>query len=266
MKIIFTMHNANICLSFLVSCLIPIYCSLLREPNIELYIRVCVLVRVRSYSIFGPSPKSSGATHVVDLPHLHQSFSDPRINNNNNNHPLTFFSFSSYCLHSKMPTIPLHIRNPASPSSATSNPLPNLLHTPSGLALLELQGTINFPAPDPSAPSTSSLVGTLVFPHYDPAADKEDTKWMKRVYLYVGKNQRMSGEVRKLGRPFAVIRRVERDKDVDMDMDGVMRGGEAGHAGEDELEIVEVVRYKIVFSLRPEPVSVEGEEEDKDKV
>lgn len=106
--------------------------------------------------------------------------------------------------------------------------------------------------PPPSDPASSTLVGKLVFPLYRPELnDPSDTKWMKRVYFYVGENQRLSGEVKKLGKPFAVIRkRVVEDADVDMDGDG----------GE-ELEIVEIVRYKAVFSTRPEPVST-GADED----
>lgn len=54
--------------------------------------------------------------------------------------------------------------------------------------------------------------------------------------MYVGQHQRLTGEVKKLPRALGVVRRRE------------------GAGGEDELEIVEVVRYKIVFSSRPEPV------------
>ncbi|KAJ4331219.1 hypothetical protein N0V87_009346 [Didymella glomerata] len=151
-----------------------------------------------------------------------------------------------------MPSIPLH---PPShlPSSAISNPLPPLLHTPSGLALLEIQGTIHFPAP--SATASSTRVGKLVFPLYNPALNGEgDAKWMKRVYLYVGENQRMVGECRKLGKAFAVVRRREGGGEVTM--------GEEGGAAieEEELEIVEVVRHKLVFSGRPEPVGGGTEE------
>ncbi|ORY12370.1 chromosome transmission fidelity protein 8 [Clohesyomyces aquaticus] len=153
-----------------------------------------------------------------------------------------------------MPSIPLHISQPSQP--APENPLPPLLHTPTGLAILELQGTIHFPTPTASAHDTSTTqVGKLVFPLYNPnALDPSDTKWMKRVYMYVGKHQRLTGEIKKLGKPFAVIRKRE-------------KGGERGHGDVDmddregvveELEIVQIVKYKIVFSTRPEPVG--GEE------
>ena len=74
---------------------------------------------------------------------------------------------------------------------------------------------------------------------------------MKRVYLYVGENQRMVGECKKLPKPFAVIRK--RGQEDEEGEDTVMEGGEPARA-EEELEIREVVKHKIVFSGRPEPV------------
>lgn len=146
-----------------------------------------------------------------------------------------------------MPTIPLHI-SPLSSPAPIANPLPELLHTPSGLALVEIQGTLNMPDQhvhdddnnddDEESMSTagrgSTHIGKFVFaPTMDAASGKQ------RVWLYVGRHQRLSGEVRKLPTPLAVLRR---------------RGGIAG-AEVEELEIAEVVRYKVVFSQRPEPVT-----------
>lgn len=158
-----------------------------------------------------------------------------------------------------MPSVPLHPPVPSSPLTATPpNPLPPLLHTPTGLALVEIQGTIHFPPP--SSLATSTAVGKLVFPLYNPLLHgEEDTKWMKRVYLYVGENQRMVGECKKLGRPFAIVRKRgggggEGDAEGEEGaMEGVQRRG-AGEGDGEELEIVEVVKYKVVFSGRPEPV------------
>lgn len=145
-----------------------------------------------------------------------------------------------------MPTVPLHPR-PLATSAPTENPLPQLLHTPSGLAILELQGTFQHPPPAPNTSSTQ--LGKLVFPLYNPDLnDPSDMKWMKRVYMYVGKGQRLTGECKKLGKPIAIVRKrvneIAEGEDVEM-------GGVQG----EELEIVEVVKYKIVFSSRPEPVS-----------
>ncbi|CAO2650988.1 Nn.00g092850.m01.CDS01 [Neocucurbitaria sp. VM-36] len=163
-----------------------------------------------------------------------------------------------------MPSITLYPPSKsASTASPTENPLPALLHTPSGLALLEVQGTIHFPAATSSS-QTSTQVGKLVFPLYDPSNDPSDTKWMKRVYLYVGKGQRMTGECKKLGKPVGVIRKRRGEMgrtangetmgEADVEMGGVDGQGEQ-RVTEEELEIVEVVRYRIVFSARPEPIS-----------
>ena len=64
------------------------------------------------------------------------------------------------------------------------------------------------------------------------------------MHLYVGKHQRLSGEVQKLPKAVAVIRKRE------VEFGNV----DAGRAGEDDLEITEIVEWKVVFSSRPEPV------------
>lgn len=128
--------------------------------------------------------------------------------------------------------------------ASTSNPFPPLLHTPAGLALLELQGTINLPHPDEAI-----HIGRIDFPDYKPDAitfDPASTAWMKRVYLFVGQHQRLTGEVKKLPRAVAVVRRREEHAEGE--------GGGDGAAQQQELEVVEIVKYKIMFSSRPEPV------------
>lgn len=160
-----------------------------------------------------------------------------------------------------MPSIPLH-PTPSTPhETPEQNPLPQLLQTPSGLALLEIQGTINMPAP--SAPleeegtgdnmeidhsiSHETPVGRLVFPDIMNENDKKNNSKSQRVYLYVGKHQRLTGTLKKLPKPLGVIRRRnpnERETDA----------GDGEWVGK-ELEIVDIVEWKILFSNRPEPVS-----------
>lgn len=145
-----------------------------------------------------------------------------------------------------MPSIPLHL--PSATQTQQTNPLPTLLRTPSGLSLLEIQGTIHTPTPRPEGSTTAlsldnctiTPVGRLVFPNYTEATS-ETGVWMKTVHLYVGLHQRLTGEVKKLARPLAVIRRRAED-------------AKTAEAGGDELEIVDVVYYKMIFSSRPEPV------------
>lgn len=137
-----------------------------------------------------------------------------------------------------MPSIPISIAQPSS-ANAKHNPLPQLLQTPHGLAIIEIQGTLNMPALESGF--GSKQIGKLTFPNLeDGAASDSEGAWMKKVHLYVGQNQRLVGEVKKLGKPYGVLRR--RD---------LGEGEETGNGGE-ELEIVDVVRWKIFFGARPE--------------
>lgn len=101
------------------------------------------------------------------------------------------------------------------------------------------------PALEPG--SESKQIGRLAFPSVeDGAASDVEGAWMKNVHLYVGQNQRLVGEVKKLGKPYGVLRR----REVGM---GVGSDEEAGKGnGGEELEIVDVVRWKIFFGSRPE--------------
>ncbi|KAI9706380.1 MAG: hypothetical protein M1836_003385 [Candelina mexicana] len=163
-----------------------------------------------------------------------------------------------------MPSIPLYPPTAGQGSnplglSNDSNPLPTLLQTPSGLAILELQGTINMPTierpePPPGSSHTESHethIGRLIFPDYNnTASPSEGASWMKRVYLYVGRNQRLTGEVKKLPKPIAVIRRRTNDTVDKVQVEENQSWG----VDDEQLEIVEIVRWKILFSQRPEPV------------
>lgn len=74
---------------------------------------------------------------------------------------------------------------------------------------------------------------------------------MKTVHLYIGRHQRLTGEVKKLAKPLAVIRRREFTKEARRED----AGGDDGQG--EELEIVDLVYYKLLFSFRPEPVGEE---------
>ncbi|KAL6895867.1 Ctf8 domain-containing protein [Trichoderma longibrachiatum] len=130
-------------------------------------------------------------------------------------------------------------------SSPTPNPLPKLLQTPSGLAILELQGTINLPQDAHGEALKDVEVGRLEFPDYAP--DAVGSAWMKRVHMYVGQHQRLTGEVKKLPKALAVVRRRQ-----SRTLEG--SGGVCVEEGGDNLEVVEIVKYKLMFGSRPEPV------------
>ncbi|KAM5470684.1 hypothetical protein MauCBS54593_003725 [Microsporum audouinii] len=173
-----------------------------------------------------------------------------------------------------MPTVPLHVSLSTGSNGCSAemsgNPLPQLLQTPSGLAILELQGTINLPEsddysvveriPDSSQHirSVETQIGRVIFANYNPSAEPSDKSWMKRVYLTVGQHQRLTGEVQKLSKPFAVIRRRKPDSQDAMKVQNVTENKHASATSLDQLEIVEIIRYKILFSSRPEPITNKG--------
>lgn len=150
-----------------------------------------------------------------------------------------------------MAAITIHSRPLRQQHISLSNPLPQLLQTPSGLALLELQGTIHVPDFETLEGSIGgdsareTAIGRLIFPDYHPGSTSTD--WMKRVYLYVGKHQRLTGQVKKLPKSLAVIRKLGAPDDSNA-LD------EKEDHQREELEIVEIIKWKILFSQRPEPV------------
>ncbi|KAI1343878.1 hypothetical protein F5Y15DRAFT_180750 [Xylariaceae sp. FL0016] len=132
------------------------------------------------------------------------------------------------------------------------NPFPQLIQTPSGLAILELQGTINLPSTNETSEGVNKedvSIGRITFPDYhSDTQDPSSTAWMKRIHLYVGQHQRLTGEVKKLPKALAILRkRTSSDEDLDMSNSGAEATREA-------LEIIEIVKYKLMFSSRPEPV------------
>ncbi|KAI8630953.1 hypothetical protein F5Y19DRAFT_40901 [Xylariaceae sp. FL1651] len=148
-------------------------------------------------------------------------------------------------------SVSLHPRT-ANAEILTHNPFPELIQTPSGLAILEIQGTINLPPSDDISAETSYRelqIGRLSFPDYHPdTQDASNTSWMKLVHLYVGQHQRLTGEIKKLPRAIAIIRKRPKSGE-DMEMVGLTSDG-----AREDLEVVEIVKYKLMFSHRPEPV------------
>ena len=143
-----------------------------------------------------------------------------------------------------MPSVPI-LPPQRGQSNRADNPLPGVLRTPSGLAILEIQGTVNSSGEqEDSAPLT---IGKLHFPLYDPDKPPSDTAWQKRVHLYVGKHQRLTGEVKKLPQPIALVQRRP-------------SADEAADDGHDQaLQVAEIIHYKLLFAHRPEPVGAKTE-------
>ncbi|KAK9486673.1 Ctf8-domain-containing protein [Lipomyces starkeyi] len=112
----------------------------------------------------------------------------------------------------------------------SSSCFPQVLRTPTGLALIEIQGTLHT---QPSSDSTPSELGKLTFDG-------------KTAWLWIGDHQRMEGSIVDLNPPFGVLRRVTR-KQSEMEEENGSPDGTA-------VEIVEVIRKKILFTSRPEPI------------
>jgi chromosome transmission fidelity protein 8 len=151
-----------------------------------------------------------------------------------------------------MPTIPLHPTATVVDTTNTTVPvLPKILQTPSGLALVELQGTLNIP-PYPPDSTSSTEIGTFVF-------DTDDSNFC---WMYVGRNQRMRGQVKKLSTPLGVIRRRLASPSTsstasareEMLIDSTTDSTDS-ISNTTELEIVDIIYYKLIFSSRPEPMS-----------
>lgn len=169
-----------------------------------------------------------------------------------------------------MPAVQFSYPSLSAASQIASNPLPSLLHTPFGVCLIEIQGTIHFPvsldssaSPDSVSASSSSAtqVGRLEFPLYNATSDIDEHgngkegPWMKKVYLYIGKHQRLVGEVKKLQKALVALVRKDKQQSADVDMsDNTDDGSHNAGKEKEALDVLDIVRYKIIFSGRPEPV------------
>ena len=89
-----------------------------------------------------------------------------------------------------MPTIPIHLGPLASPVTGStsaskpdaSNPLPPLIQTPLGLAIIEIQGTLNIPPRSGNDNTHHIPIGRLMFPMLNDDCTIDATKegpWMK---------------------------------------------------------------------------------------
>lgn len=148
---------------------------------------------------------------------------------------------------------------PSKHTTELSSILPQILKTPSGVALVELQGTVHR-GQKPLAKSSLELdLGNEEDhngmeedndnsgPHLVGTIDFGDDG--KSATLIVGKHQRLIGKIVKLKNPLAVLQ---------------MAGPDVSELGPTQLSqgavdnvdipIIEVVTHKVVFDKRPEPV------------
>lgn len=136
-----------------------------------------------------------------------------------------------------------------------NNVLPSVLHTPSGLALIEIQGKIHIG----NRPLIQSALDLQHLTDEDTedqcSIDSGQQKKLgtvefldngKDVCLVIGKHQRLRGKISELKTPLAVLKLNAGDET-----------GSAEQQGDGDIRtipILEVIKYKILFNLRPEPV------------
>lgn len=135
----------------------------------------------------------------------------------------------------------------------------NLIFTPYGLMLLEIQGELNLPIEFPQGqPKTDEdreylnnfitineihhavKFGNLVF----------DEKDNSKVTLYVGKSQRLLGNVVKLSTPLAVLKIPLKNED-EMMLDN---DDNANQQEEELIKLMDIVKAKVIFKQRPLPI------------
>jgi chromosome transmission fidelity protein 8 len=139
--------------------------------------------------------------------------------------------------------------------------------------MIEVQGKIvlDNDGSETTADSSSALsVGEFVFPPPDDVTDSDSLDdWDgRRVFLFVGKHQRLTGEVKKLNKPLAVIRRRgDTEASPLVAFDDKEESSRVAPSSSQDLEIVEIITQKIMFAHRPEPIGVDLEPEvDPEKV
>lgn len=132
--------------------------------------------------------------------------------------------------------------------------LPNILKTPSGLVLIEIQGSIHI-----GNRTLSSAVGLGLQNEneYDiniqPSSTSDETdligkfdfsdleKGGNSVTLVVDQHQRLRGKLEKLKKPLAILRIDEQN-------------GEGTAKSPVMIPVVDIVSQKLIFSSRPEPI------------
>lgn len=131
----------------------------------------------------------------------------------------------------------------------------NLISTPYGLSILEIQGELNLPT---SIPTESQLnidqnkeyisnfakvddiyhavrFGTLDF----------DAKDFTKVTLYIGKSQRLLGSIVDLDIPLGVMR-IPSKYDAN--------GNSIEECDQEKIKIIDIIKKKIIFKNRPLPI------------
>lgn len=134
-------------------------------------------------------------------------------------------------------------------TAPTVTTLPSVLQTPSGLILVEVQGTIHVGA--------HTLVSTeglgLNSQSENAPAEEKSVRFLgtfdfsqvekKEITLVIDEHQCLRGKITKLKAPLAVLK-----------MDNATRDGDGGTSDQISIPIMGLIESKVVFSTRPEPI------------
>lgn len=125
---------------------------------------------------------------------------------------------------------------------------PPIIETPSGIALLEIQGTININDRALTAGSVSDLSNGLdnFNPYLRRKIGKIDFSNHENgeIVMEVDEHQRLRGKITKLKQPLGLLK-------LNKDDDNTVGNDENA---EIEIPIVEIITHKVVFATRPEPL------------
>jgi chromosome transmission fidelity protein 8 len=121
----------------------------------------------------------------------------------------------------------------------TGNAIDNVLSTPFGLVLLEIQGELNIP----HEVTTNNLQDFITVDSIHRAVKfgqlKVDEKDPKKLTLFVGNSQRLIGDLVKLNPPLAVLK-------VPIDKSDLIKNK--------SIDMIDIIENKLIFKERPLPI------------
>ncbi|CAK7893807.1 chromosome transmission fidelity protein 8 [[Candida] anglica] len=120
-------------------------------------------------------------------------------------------------------------------STATEKP-PNVISTPLGLAIVEIQGELNLPQTQPSRDANPEYLANFatvddIYTAVRFGSLELDPKDEEKAVVYIGKSQRLMGKLVNLDTPLGVLR-----------------------LGSKDIKMVDIIYKKLIFKDRPLPI------------
>lgn len=141
-----------------------------------------------------------------------------------------------------------------SESNEEENTNDNIISTPFGLSILEIQGELNLPQTFPKPGETHKPDYLENFATVNDIYEavkfgklEFDPKNKSNVTLYIGKSQRLLGSMVDLETPLAVLR-------VPTDENNNEEEGDTHTEEKEGIKIVDIIKKKLIFKHRPLPI------------